>query len=237
MSLLAASAIIGGAAQLGQTIYGMVQGSKMMREAQQVEKPEFQVQQEFEQNRALTLNRYNAANPFIAQASANLNRQTASATIAAQQTAADSAAALQALSGVTSGAQNQQANLMAQATQMQDTRFGDVIAANQALAADKNRVVQQRQQDYMLAQQQRMVGQQNIMNAIGGMGAMAGDIFSMAAQYPDSFKGFGSNFGRSKQSNAVASDTFTKQLRKDLIRTDDIYDDIYDDNNPEIKIS
>ena len=93
MSLLAASAIIGGAAQLGQTIYGMVQGSKMMREAQQVEKPEFQVQQEFEQNRALTLNRYNAANPFIAQASANLNRQTASATIAAQQTAADSAAA------------------------------------------------------------------------------------------------------------------------------------------------
>ncbi len=188
MSLLAASAIIGGAAQLGQTIYGMVQGSKMMREAQQVEKPEFQVQQEFEQNRALTLNRYNAANPFIAQASANLNRQTASATIAAQQTAADSAAALQTLSGVTSGAQNQQANLMAQATQMQDTRFGDVIAANQALAADKNRVIQQRQQDYMRAQQQRMVGQQNIMNAIGGMGSMAGDIFSIAAQYPKAFK-------------------------------------------------
>jgi|SRR5210317_36100 hypothetical protein len=210
MSLLAASAIIGGAAQLGQTIYGMVQGSKMMREAQQVQKPEFQVQQEFEQNRAMSLNRYYAANPFMAQASANLNRQTASATIAAQQTAADSAAALQALSGVTSGAQNQQANLMAQATQMQDTRFGDVIAANQALAADKNRVVQQKQQDYMLAQQQRMVGQQNIMNAIGGMGAMAGDIFSMAAQYPDSFKGFGGQNVSNNDGGFVPHTTKTK---------------------------
>ena len=106
--MLAAGAIIGGVAQLGQSIYGMVQGNKMIREANKVKKPKAQVNQEFEQNRAMALNRYNAANPFMAQATANLNAQTASATIAAQQTASDSAAALQAISGVTANAQNQQ---------------------------------------------------------------------------------------------------------------------------------
>jgi hypothetical protein len=191
MPLLAASAIIGGAAQLGQSIYGMVQGAKMMRDAQNVKKPQFEVQREFEQNRAMALNRYNAANPFMAQAAANLNRQTASATIAAQQTAGDSAAALQAITGVAENAQNEQANLMAQATQMKDTQFSDVMRANEALAADKNRVSEMEYQDYLMAQQQKMAGQQNIMNAVGGIGSMAGDIFSLAAQYPDAFKGLG----------------------------------------------
>ena len=53
MSLLAAGAIIGGVAQLGQSIYGMVQGNKMIREAYKVKKPKAQVNQEFEQNRAM----------------------------------------------------------------------------------------------------------------------------------------------------------------------------------------
>lgn len=204
--MLAAGAIIGGAAQLGQSIFGMVQGAKMMREAKQVKKPDFQVQQEFEQNRAMALNRYNAANPFMAQASANLNAQTASATIAAQQSAADSAAALQAISGVNMNAQNQQQTLMAQSAQMKDQRAAQFQQANAALAADKNRVVDQRFQEYQLAQQKGMAGQQNIMNAIGGIGAFGGDIFSMAAQYPDAFKGLG-------KKNAVG---MTKAQEKDL---------------------
>jgi hypothetical protein len=179
--MLGVTAAIGGIAQLGQSIYGMVQGRRAIREAQKVNKPKFEVQQEFEQNRALALNRYNASNPYIAQATNNLNATTASATIAAQQTAGDSAAALQAITGAQVNAQNQQANLMAQATQMKDARFGDVVKANESLAGDKNRVTNQEYNDYMLAQQKEMAGKQGIMDAMGGISNMAGDIFSIGA--------------------------------------------------------
>ena len=188
MSVIGAGMIIGGAAQLGQSIFSGIQGIKMMREAKQVKKPEFQVQQEFEQNRAMALNRYNASNPFIAQATNNLNNQTAAATIAAQQTASDGAAALQAITGANVNAQNQQANMMAQASQMKDAQFQNVMSANQALAADKNRVNQMQYADYQLEQQKRMAGQQNLMNAIGGIGEFGGDLFSAAAKHPNSFK-------------------------------------------------
>ena len=210
--LLAAGAIIGGVAQLGQSIYGMVQGNKMIREANKVKKPKAQVQQEFEQNRAMALNRYNAANPFMAQATANLNTQTASATIAAQQTASDSAAALQAISGVTANAQNQQANIMAQASQQKDARALEFQQANAALAADKNRITQLQQDQYLMAQQQKSAGQQNIMNAIGGIGSFGGDIFSMAAQYPDAFKGLGQGRSRAGTIQTPHVTTNTKSL-------------------------
>ena len=190
MGLLAAGAIIGGVAQLGQSIFAGVQGIKAMREAKQTKRPEFEVQQEFEQNRAMALNRYNAANPFMAQASNNLNNQTAAATLAAQQSSADSAAALQAIGGVNANAQGQQANMMAQASQMKDAQFQNVMSANQALAADKNRVTDQKFQAYQLAQQKGMAGQQNIMNSIGNVGSFGGDIFEMAAKHPDAFKDF-----------------------------------------------
>ena len=190
MGVMAAGMIIGGAAQLGQSIFSGIQGIKMMREAKKVKKPEFQVQQEFEQNRAMALNRYNASNPFIAQATNNLNNQTAAATIAAQQTATDGAAALQAIQGANVNAQNQQANIMAQASQMKDAQFQNVMAANEALAADKNRVNQMQYSDYQLAQQKAMAGQQNIMNAIGGIGEFGGDIFAASAKHPNAFKDF-----------------------------------------------
>ena len=185
MSLLAAGAIIGGVAQLGQSIFAGVQGIKAMREAKQTKKPEFQVQQEFEQNRAMALNRYNASNPFIAQATNNLNNQTAAATIAAQQSTADSAAALQAIGGVSANSQNQQAGMMAQASQMKDAQFQNVMSANAALAGDKNRVTNQEFANYQLAQQKGMAGQQNIMNSINNVGQFGGDIFQMAAKNPD----------------------------------------------------
>lgn len=179
---------VGGVAQLGQSIFQGIQGRKMMREAGRVKKPKFQVQQEFEQNRAFALNRYNAANPFIAQATNNLNSQTAAATIAAQQTAGDSAAALQAITGVNNNAMNANADLMAQADQMKSQRANEFYAANQALAKDKNRVTDLKYSDYMLAQQKAMAGQQNIMNAVGGVSNMAGDIFQIGAENPLAFK-------------------------------------------------
>ena len=179
---------VGGVAQLGQSIFQGIQGAKMMREARRVKKPKFEVQQEFEQNRAMALNRYNAANPFIAQATNNLNQQTAAATIAAQQTAGDSAAALEAITGVSNNAMNANANLMAQADQMKQQRAQQFYAANESLAGDKNRVTNMKYQDYMLAQQKGMAGQQNLMNAIGGVAGMAGDIFQIGAENPNVFK-------------------------------------------------
>tara|TARA_R110002012_G_scaffold25464_8_gene84349 strand:+ start:400 stop:1038 length:639 start_codon:yes stop_codon:yes gene_type:complete len=179
--MLGITAAIGGVAQLGQSIFGMVQGRRAMREAQKVKKPKFEVQKEFEQNRALALNRYNAGNPYIAQATNNLNQQSAAATIAAQQTAGDSAAALEAITGVSNNAMNANANLMAQADEMRNARFEDVVKANESLAGDKNRVTNQEYSDYMLAQQKEMAGKQGIMDAIGGISNMAGDIFSIGA--------------------------------------------------------
>lgn len=211
MDPITISAIVGGVAQLGQSIYQGVQGRKMMREAGRVKKPKFQVQKEFEQNRALALNRYNAANPYIAQATNNLNQQTAAATIAAQQTAGDSAAALQAITGVSANAMNANANLMAQSEQMRNQRANQVYGANQALAQDKNRVTNLKYQDYMLAQQKAQAGQQNIMNAVGGVSNMAGDIFQMAAENPDSFSGW-------NRSNNGGFDV--SQIKKDLMLDD-----------------
>lgn len=189
LPILAIAGAVGATAQLGQSIYAASQGRRMMREASKVKKPEYQVQAELEQNRAMALNRYNAYNPYVAQATANLNAQTASAGIMAQQTASDSAAALQAISQATQGANRATSNIMLQGDAMKQQRFGDVLSTGRDLAADKNRVTALEQADYLRAQQQKQAGMQTIMGGIQGVSNFAGDIFSMAAMYPGEFGG------------------------------------------------
>ena len=187
LPVLAIAGAVGGLAQLGQSIYGFAQGKRMMREASKVKKPEYKVHAELEQNRAMALNRFNAYNPYVAQATANLNAQTASAGIMAQQTASDSAAALQAISQSTQQANRATSNIMLQGDAMKQQRFGDVLSTGRDLAADKNRVTELEQADYLRAQQQKQAGMQTIMGGIQGVSSFAGDVFSMAAKYPGEF--------------------------------------------------
>ena len=183
------SAIVGGVAQLGQGINSFVQGKRMQKEAGMVKRPKTEVRSELEQNRAIALNRYNAYNPFIAHATNNINRQSANAGLLAQQTAADSAAALQAITQASTGANNAITDLMTQDTQIKAMKANEVYNANAALAADKNRVDETNRLNYMQAEQTEMAGQNYVGSAFQGVSDMAADVFTMAAMYPDAFGG------------------------------------------------
>lgn len=193
MPLPAVLAAVGAAAQIGESLTSFFKGRKRNKELDRAyrSRPLASVQSEIEANRALALNRYNATNPYIGYATNNLNKQSADATGRAMRRATDSAAALEAMVNINDSMSEQNQKLAVTGDQMNRQDMGIYMDANRDLAREKTRVWDWNEKQKYLERLQRYQeptsGDQSMMNALGGIQGMAGDMFGIAANDPQFF--------------------------------------------------